>query len=141
MAQFDPSIIFPGWYWYDYELKREAEVLAYLAANRGSMIVRRRWEGDSVHAMVFEVRQNIRWTIYGLPTKAPKGARTELSDMVSGPPPSPSFTTLVEEMGEKVKEGAKSTSTALNVLVWGAVAVVLFNLYSATKSEGGSDGD
>jgi hypothetical protein len=137
----DRSIITPGWYWFDYPVEKESEWDQFVSQNRGKILVRKAFIGSTVRGCVFQVVETIKWTIGGLPTKAPKGSKTELSDMAKGPPPSPTFAPLLEELGEKIKGAATNANTALNVLIWGAVVVVLFNLYSATKTEGGGDDD
>ena len=135
MAVRDRSIIFPGWYWYDYPVELEPQVAEFFRENAAAAAVRAGYTGSTIRVAIFEVTQNIRWTLYGLPTKAPKGVKTTLDDIRGGGgPPSKNIAQLLEELGETAKRTAGDANSALKLLLWGAVAVVLVNLFRATDT-------
>lgn len=142
MATRDRSLIRPGWYWYFYLEDESAQVVDFQSHHAGVMVPRVTFRGDTSEAriVVFEVRSELRWTLKGLPSRAPKGANTTLADLSSGPAPSPAFVELMEELTGKAWSEAKATAqqanTAVKVLFWGAVAVLLVNLYRSTEPGG-----
>lgn len=136
-----------GWYWWDFAQAMDGDAwVAFTQANRGVLFTRKTWQGHDRTAVLFELRQPLRWTLGGLPTKAPRGINTELQDMATAPSPSPGFVVMVEELtgksfdvfrrtGKAISDTASSTTSALKVLVWGGAAILLFNLFQNTKAE------
>lgn len=127
----------PGWYWAFLD-PREAGQL-WTAFTRNNPAVRTEktvGTGGDVPAtekgawVLFQVRGTspVLWTLPGLPSKALKGAATEYSDVVAIDTTPDAADSLSDFLGGF----GKQLGTATTVLVWGAVAVLLWQLFQKT---------
>lgn len=142
-APVPPLRVDPGWYWWLIMPQDQKAWAEFRAANRAPAIVVRkvmRGQNETNEIVVFQVKQPIAWTLPVPPMKAPKGAQTNVSDLISGPPPSPHWTVALQEFMDiplkpfrAVGEATKQTTNALTLLVWGGAAVLLFNLYQGSR--------
>lgn len=78
--------------------------------------------------------QPVIWTLPGFPTKAFKGAATEYSDVIDQSQNEPSTASQLEEFLGSI---GKQLGSAGQVLLWGGVAVLLWQLYQHTSSSSG----
>ncbi len=138
-----PVRLEPGWYWYHVErtgtgalawLKSDQEKAwdAFAQAHGDVLKIRKQFAGDTAKAVVFvfELVAPIAWTLPGVPSRAPRKAQTNLSDLSSSPTvkASPDLQQLVIEAGE-------TTVSALQLVLLGGAAVLLFNLFRRTAPE------
>jgi hypothetical protein len=137
MAQTNlpPVVLQPGWYWWHFIRSEQLEAWeAFAVANRATLKLRKSFPGDTTPAsvVVFEVVQPMAWTLSGIPSKAPRKGKTDLSDLADSEQvkSSPSLQQLVDEMG-----GAVNTiGNVGKVLLWGGAAILLFNLWRWTDA-------
>jgi hypothetical protein len=136
-----PVRLDPGWYWYHVErtgtgklawLKSDQQKAweKFAEAHAEVLKIRKQFAGDTSKAIVFvfELTQPIAWTPPGVPSKAPRKAATELKDLSSSATvkASPDLTQLVAEAGG-------SASSALQLVLWGGAAILLFNFFRRTS--------
>jgi hypothetical protein len=143
-----------AWYVYDYHVTPEAtaQLRAMQIKYKGRWLIRKTWEGDagqydhSRHqAILFQVLQVIWWEMPHPPTLAPKGLQTTLQDVANFPEPSDELVQMIQDItgtvfsvfkqiGKSAKDTATNTQSAVTWLIWGGAAVLLFNLFRATKA-------
>lgn len=135
-AALPPRRVEPGWYWWLIMPRDQKAWSAFTALNKGALFVRKTMRGQNEinEVAVFEVKTPIAWTLDVPPMRAPKGLRTNLEDLISGPPPSPHWTAALEEILGKPMAKAREASTALSVVLWGGAAILLFNLFQTTRA-------
>ena len=135
--------IAPGWFWYLYDLAIEPEVRAFTVKNQALMRVRKTFRGTMTQTeiMVFEVFRGpaLLWTLPGYPEQAPKKFETSPGDIAAKTAnPSPSLRATLEELVgkpyEAIKRTADNANTAVNILIFGGAAVLLWNLYQHTRT-------
>lgn len=133
-AALPPLRVDPGWYWWLVMPQDRQAYAAFAAANKGKVIVRKLMRGQSEtnEVIVIEVREPVAWTLATPPKRAPKGIRTELSDLVQGPQPDPHWTVALEEILGAPVRMVREAGSALSLLVWGGAALLLFNLFRNT---------
>lgn len=134
MSALPPLRVDPGWYWWLIMPQDRQDYAAFTAANKGKMFVRKVFRGQSEtnEVIVFEVKQAIAWTLATPPAKARKGFKTELDDLIKGPPPDPHWTVALTDILGKPLEKAREAGSALSLLLWGGAAIVLFNVFRST---------
>lgn len=133
VSPLPPVRLEAGWYWYHYlRGDQQAQWDAYAAANRATLKIRKQFPGDTSRAIVvvFELLAPIAWPLSGVPSHAPKKGATELKDLSSSQQvkASPDLQTLIAEAGNT----AQSATSALQVLIWGGAAVLLYNFFRRT---------
>jgi hypothetical protein len=137
-----------GWYWYDFTAADRPAVDAFFEQNAASAAVRKtfRGQGGASEIIVFEVTgPSLVWPLKGWPVAAPKKLDTSPRDIAKAAAnPSPSLQATLEELVGKpwaaIKQTADNANTALNILIFGGVAVLLWNLYQSTRaSDSGED--
>lgn len=127
-----------GWYWYHYDQTTAPRVGAFIRTTP-QMRVRVSFRGHTSgnEVIVFEVLAPFRWSLPGYPTVAPKRAKTTIEDIASGPAPAPGVVQLIEEVTgksfEAVKGAAGNASTALNLVLFGGAAIVLWNIWRGSN--------
>ncbi|MET0410232.1 MAG: hypothetical protein ABW217_03000 [Polyangiaceae bacterium] len=145
----DPSQIRPGWYWYYKGPELVTAYSEFAARHRDVFKPRKTFKDDTgsgAEIVVFEVLSpGLYWNeLPGLPAPARRGINTNLAEVAQSEQPQPGLVALVEDLTgkawEEVKAGkkavsdtAKSANSALNVLIWGGVAIIAWNLFTATR--------
>lgn len=132
-----PLVLAPGWYWWIKSPAEDAAYSAFWSANRLIMKPRKilRGQSETNELIVFEVLAPLPWTLPGPPSRAPKGQRTELDDIIKGPAPDPHWTVQLGDLLGKPWQPIRDAGNAVKVLVFGGAAVLLFNLYQNTKRQ------
>lgn len=130
-----------GWYWYDFTAADKPAVDAFFGQHFTEARIRKTFKGGASEIIVFEVvAPNLVWPLSGWPTMAPKKLDTSPADIAkSAANPSPPLVSTLEELIGKpwaaIKKTADNANTALNILIFGGVAVLLWNLYQSTRPE------
>jgi hypothetical protein len=147
-AQTVPEpLVRPGWYWWDFGTDAAAAFGAFQLANRGAFRTVTTWTTDRHAIVLMEMHAPLRWPLGGKPTKAPRGAKTTLTDMVKMPAPSPGFVLAVEEITGKSYDRVKRSAaiSGPGLIFWGgALALLAWNLTGSDEAppagkKGGSE--
>lgn len=133
LPQHPRQVMAPGWYWKLLEPAEAGAVWTQFTRNHPEIrTVKTRGVGDAIATLkgswvLFQVTgsEPVRWTLPGLPSKAPKGAATEYEDTVESGEPTPSGTDLLEELLGGLHEKLGQAGT---VLLWGGTALLLWQL-------------
>jgi hypothetical protein len=134
-----------GWYWYDFTAEQKPAVDAFFAERFVDARIRKTFKGGASEIVVFEVvGPNLVWKLPGWPTAAPKKLDTSPADIAkTATNPSPPLVSTLEELIGKpwaaIKKTADNANTALNILIFGGVAVLLWNLYQSTRASDSGD--
>jgi hypothetical protein len=136
MSALPPLRVDPGWYWWLQMPQDAREFATFSSAQRGALRVRMVYRGqnETSEILVFQVLQTIAWTLSTPPVRAPKGARTRLDDIISGPAPQPHWTVALQDFADAPGKKIGEASSALSLVLWGGAAILLFNLYRRTKA-------
>lgn len=125
------QVMAPGWWW---KLLDASEAgAAWTAFTRSHPAVKTRktvatGQGTAAEKgswVLFEVTgtEPVLWTLPGLPSKAPRGAATEYSDIVASPEPEPSGTDLLESAFDNLRAPLVWGGP---VLLWGGIGLLLW---------------
>jgi hypothetical protein len=130
-AQTAEPVLRPGWYWWDFNSDSAAAFGSFQLLNRGGFRTVTTWQTDTHAIVLMQVHAPLRWTLGGKPSKAPRGAKTTLVDMIRMPAPSAGFVLAVEEITgqsyDRLRRSAAVSGPGL-VLWGGALALLAWNL-------------
>lgn len=139
--------VVPGWYWYHYNLSDHAAVQEFLRAHSGQVRLRKTFRGpaNATEILIFEVVGGpLVWSLPDWPTPAPRKLDTGPGDIAKAAPnASPSLRATLEELVgkpfEAIRRTAENANTAVNILIFGGAAVLLYNLYQHTRAPAEAD--
>lgn len=122
----------PGWYWAFLSASEASSVWsAFGRANPSVRTTKTVGTTSKGSWVLFEVKgpQPVIWTLPGYPTKAFKGAATEYADIIDQSQNEPSTENSLSDFLSGI---GKQLGTAGQVILWGGVAIVLWQLFQKT---------
>lgn len=134
-----PVELQPGWYWYQWP-PTDAPIWSMVKrTSTGTLHVKREWVSveDQWGMAVFYLSAPFTWRMRGTPAKAPRGGDTMWNDVLA-PPVKPRsyvehYVEGLERLTNATAEALDKVGSAANFLMWGAVAVVLVNVWRRTS--------
>jgi len=129
----------PGWYW-AFLSASEASALwtSFSKANPTVKTTKTVGTSEKGSWVLFQNQgpQPVIWTLPGFPSKAIKGAATEYSDIVDQSQNDPSVEASLSDFLANI---GKQLGTAGQVLLWGGVAILLWQLLQKTGGTSSSN--
>jgi hypothetical protein len=124
----------PGTYAYDFDAVTERPGWeAWLHANAATVVLLKTWQDEKWVAVLFTVSRNTVWPLAGWPMKPKKGIKTDLNELMREEDASPSLVELGKKLADALSSAGKSVSNAATLVLWAGAAILLFNLFRATK--------
>jgi len=135
------AALLPGWWWIDVNSAEAPAFYDLLNKNPAVLQVRKTFRAPAAatEIVIFEVLGGpFVWPLSRWPEQAPKKLATTPEDIAQAQNPSSSLRVAIEELLGKpfdtVRKTTDSAVTAVKVLVWGGVGILLWNLWDRTRA-------
>ncbi len=139
MQTLDPrQWLVPGWYWAFLDPSEAGAVwTAFSKQNPSIQTTKTVGTTEKGSWVLFQNKgpQPVIWTLPGFPTKALKGASTEYGDIIDQSQNEPA---TENQLSDFLASLGKQLGTAGQVLLWGGVAIVLWQVFQHTGGTGSS---